>query len=165
MAKKDNKEEKKEPVDELKVLFPGRKMPLGDTGLVVTVVPLGFRHLRRFTRTISGAVMHMMSLKIKVDEKADEKQIAEAKKAAIMAQLIPYILENAFELFAECVVMPNGVALDDVPHWEIAPLLEAWITESFGEERKWLPWKEAVERIVTQVTGKKFSFSETASNS
>lgn len=147
----------REGEDEMHVLFPGKVVPIGDTGLTATVYPLGFIHLRKFTSSIAGVIFQLLAIKVPKD--ADQK----AKTSIYIAQMVPFILQNALELFTECVKIKGG-KLDDLPHWEVPPLIELWVIESFGEERKWRPWVTSVEKIVTQMTGKPFRLSESLSS-
>jgi len=143
----------------LKPLFPGKEIVLNDQ-VVAIVFPLGFKHIRKFSRDISGALLTLMNSQIPENIRDDSK--AQKRLTDQMFQtLIPYAIDNLLDLISECIKFkPEEVKIDDLPHWDVAKLIEAWIIESFGEEKKYLPWIAAVENIFAQVTGEKKSISE-----
>lgn len=161
MAKEETK-----PKDALKPLFPGRTVPLEVEidGKAVTlhavVYPLGFKHLRRFSKDVTGAIMAMVGTRVP-DNLKNDPVAAAAFSNRIMMQLIPYAIDNLLDLVKECVTFETkGFEIDELPHWHVATLVEAWIIESFGEEKKWRPWIAAVENVYAQVTGTPKKISE-----
>jgi len=157
---KDAKDTK--PKDSLKPLFPGRNVELDVNGtkVLVTVYPLGFRHLRRFSKDVTGAVMAIVGTKVPENLKSDPAAAA-AFSQRVMMQLVPYAIDNLLDLVAECVTFETpDVVIDDLPHYCVAPIIEAWLLESFGEEKKWRPWLATVENVYAQVTGKQKKITE-----
>lgn len=137
----------------MRQLYPGRPVPL-QCGLSVTVYPIGYRHLKKFSGLI-GRGLAMLA------DQAGSLSGAEdgVRARVVMQSLLPLVLADGLELLGECV----DTKLDDLPHWEIAPLAEAWVLESFGQENKYRPWLQAIENTVSNFTGKPFSISETLS--
>lgn len=143
----------------MKKLIPGETVHLQDIGLDVTVYPAGFTHLRKFGTEL-GALMQMMGPKTKISK--DEFKIG----MDLMAELIPFVMTNCLDLVRECVVFPEGVAgWDDLAHWHVPPIVEAWIEVNFGDEGKVKPWLTMVERVVSMISGQKMSISEIFSKS
>lgn len=151
--------------DSLAPLFPGKSVDLtvGDITVTAVVYPLGFKHLRRFSREVTGALLAIVGTSVPKDLDKDKQA---AFGGRVMMQLIPYAIDNLLDLVKECVVFKEkGVTIDDMPHWHVATLVELWAIESFGEEKKWRPWLAAVENVHAQVTGKKKTISEIFSSS
>ena len=140
-----------------KPLFPGTRIKLEDgIDLEITVYPLGVKHVKKFTDDIARIVN--ASQRIKVEKGGDQKKIAEQ----FVMGLVPIIMTDALDLVKECTVIePQGAAtFDELPHWVLPGIADAWIQESFGEEKKWRPWVTLIEKTITRVTGKPFSISE-----
>lgn len=159
-------EDAKKPKDALSPLFPGREveleveLPTGRSIVVATVYPLGFRHLRRFSKDVTGAINAVVGMRVPENLRSDPAAAAAFTNRVLM-QLVPYAIDNLLDLVKECVVFKDGVAeVDDLPHWHVATLVEAWIIESFGEEKKWRPWIAAVENVYAQVTGNRKKITE-----
>ncbi len=146
-------------MDSEKVLHPGTEIEL-DNGGIAKVFPLGFRHLSKFTKEISKALAVIQNIPLKPGSKEEDIN------RAVMTAMIPYILENLLGLVAECVkIEDSDVALEDLPHWNVPPIIEAWLIESFGERKKWEPWIQALENLLERFTGKRPQILETLSNS
>lgn len=132
-------------------LYPGRVVEL-DAGATVKVYPLGFVHMRRFTNQISAALA-VMARNTPKDMATDPARRSELGKQ-LMAQLAPYLLNNLMELVEECCeVDPKEIGFEELAHWDIAKVVEAWVMENFGEEKKWKPWVEALDRLMVNFTG------------
>lgn len=145
--------------DATKILFPGVEVVF-EGGYVARVYPLGFKHIRKFSTQIAGALMTLMDTKVP-KKFADDPASAKAFQDAMFAKIVPYVLTNFLDLLADCVVMePKEVKIDDLPHWDVAKLAEVWLIESFGEEKKRLPWVAAMENVFAQVTGERKKMSE-----
>ena len=147
--------------DVFQTLYPGTEVVLEK--FTVTVYPLAFSHLKKFSSQFGGVLRVIANTTIPKNVSKNE-----ATKA-MMIQAIPYVLENCAELFEECVVFDESLrggdsTLDLVPHWEIPKIIEAWIIESFGDEGKWRPWIDTIENIIKKVTGEELQILETLSN-
>ncbi len=131
--------------DEIRVLFPGR--PIALSGYEATVYPMGVKHVRKFLERVL-AIADAIGI---VARRPDESERQHVER--ISAELIPFALKNAFDIISECVVLPDGAKLDDVPQWDLPPIVEAWIYESFGEEKKWRPWVALLESALARFSG------------
>lgn len=119
------------------------------------VFPLGVVHLRKFNERISKALL-FIARNIRVPEKASTEQIG----IAVLSEIVPLLMTDLLDLLMECVrFSPNGVKMDDLAHWDLPPIIEMWIEESFGTEEKRDPWKRAIESTVARMTGQEISIS------
>jgi len=130
-----------------KALVPGRTVRLEH--YEATVYPAGARHADRLFVKVVGVLQHAGALVAKPGE--DVKVHGER----IVSELIPFAITHALDVMSECVVLPKGATLKDVPHFDLPPIAEAWILESFGEEKKWRPWVALVEEVATRLNGGK----------
>lgn len=132
----------------MKSIFnPGKEITL-ESGLVVTVYPLGFRHIQKFNQAIANAIS-VAGLAVRPG--MSEKEMSNA----IIAQMIPHALTHLLDLFKECVSFePKEVSIDDLSHWELPALMEAWIMESFGDPKKYRPWIDMMKNLLLRFTGK-----------
>ena len=149
-------------------LLPGEKVHIKTFGVDAKVFPLGVTHLKRFSTDIVGILHALMRANINPGE--DSK----VQVGALARHAIPLVLQSGLALLDECVVLkvPSGkdgvadiqLSIDDLPHWEVPPLIQSWILQSFDTKEKRDPWVEAVNRVVRQVTNDEtFSILETAS--
>lgn len=139
---------------DLAVLFPGQEIVVETEAgkLSWKVFPVSLRHLRRFSKAVGRVLTTATTLQVNV------KGSFEEKAAAIMPSVIPIIIEDLIDLVAECVKQRKGqpeVDVRDLPHWLAAPVVEAWIMQSFGTEAKLRPWVAAVESVIGKVSGNK----------
>src|SRR5262245_49723947 len=118
--------------NDLRALFPGRDLQLDRIGRV-TVYPVGVKHCRRFGAQLNTVLSLLAPLQ------------AEGRAATVA---IPYLVANALDLLSECMVFHDvkDVTLEDMPHWVLPTIAEAWIDESFGDEASRRPWVETIER-------------------
>lgn len=88
-------------------------------------------------------------------------------RATILGTALPLLASEGIDLVASTVTFtePEGMTMQDVPHWELPLLLDAFIQHNFGEERKWRPWVAAVESWLSRITGEAVSILGTPSNS
>jgi len=144
----------------LEILLPGKQLTL-ESGVVLTVYPVGYKHLKKFTSQIAKLAQIAATLPMKKGS-----SIGDMAKTISVA-MIPELLKEGLDLVAECIRIDSpGIALDNLPHWEVARVVEAWIEESFGEERKWRPWVEAFKKAVALIPeGKEPSTLPTPSSS
>tara|TARA_R110002096_G_scaffold97208_2_gene216568 strand:- start:6369 stop:6902 length:534 start_codon:yes stop_codon:yes gene_type:complete len=126
------------------ILFPGKEFKVEGTNGSIIVVPVGIRQLKKF----SGTMAQLMGVI------SSESVDANSSKGAIVAVLMPHILSTSIDIFEDCIVC-KGTTLDSVPHWQVPPMIEYWIIESFGESKKWKPWVAMVETMVERLTGEK----------
>lgn len=123
------------------------ELPMGCTA---SVYPMGFRHIQRFGTALTGM---LGAIGAGPAAKANGKL-----GDAITAAVVPYAMANLMDLVAECtkVVGPDGkpVKIEDLPHWMLPRILEAWVEINLGERDKWLPWIAAVDRVASRLTGK-----------
>lgn len=175
MSTEQKQQERGRPKAGLRALFPGRKVDvLDDDGNVLTeatVYPLGARHIETASRDVAAVGMLILeALKVKVDDanghvRVDQGAISPEK---IISAAVPALLKNGFSLLRECIKIDIGsddeIALDDLPHWCLPPLVEAFVEESFGSKKKWEPWKRLIENMVRRFSkNPEFSISETFS--
>lgn len=155
MSKKQKEE--KSGTDEVKILFPGDRVEL-ETGVTAIVYPMGFRHIQKFSRDIGGVLMTLTQVGVK--KGASEKEVGQA----ILGHMIPYVMSNLLGLIEETIKFePEGIELEDIPHWELAPIVEQWVLTNFGEEKKWRPWVAAIENVVNRFSSKPISILEMVS--
>lgn len=136
----------------LRFLTPGRTVELRDEdGTLlgtVKVYPAALRHMERFSNeVISVAMVAFDALKVKlaggkieIDQKAIEPD-------RVIRSVAPMLLQSGFGLIKDCVRIrlegeSEEYTLDDVdlPQWFVPEIVEAWIEESFGSEKKRAPW-------------------------
>jgi len=145
--------------DTVDSILPGEAVPLPDSGATAVVYPLGVRHLKKFGSQV--ATVLAIASRTPFSKGADQKDIG----AKIIGAVTPYILTSGLDLLSDCVRLePKGLTLEDLAHWELPPILESWIEQSFGEEKKWRPWLAIVETAVEKATGKRTSISEMLSS-
>lgn len=133
-----------------------KRVPVLEGRAEALVFPLGVIHLRKFNERISK-VITFIARNIRFREGATTDEIG----MQIMAEVAPLMMTDLFDLLLECVRFhPNTVKMDELPHWDLPPIVEAWIDESFGTPEKRDPWKRAIERTVARMTGEEFSISE-----
>lgn len=142
-----------------RVLMPGERVDVAKFPGTVTVYPLGVRHFRDFPRQVDvvlGAIA-------KADMTTEVRELLargadDTWRRAVGRKLMRVagesILHEALDLVASCVVIEGedgtrGSFYDDLPHWALPVVVEAWIRASFAEEDKWRPWKAALERTAT----------------
>lgn len=158
----DEKKDEKLRRDTLELLYPGKVVELETARgkIAVKVYPLGFKHLRKFSKNITGALLALLGGD--VGKGVSDPVARAALGQRLMGQVIPYVIDNLLDLLEECVVFQDGldITMDELPHWEVAKLIEVWLTESFGEEKKWRPWVAAVENLYATATGSRKSISE-----
>lgn len=167
-------------------LFPGRSLPVADGRALATVYPLGLVHLKRFGAQIATALQLLAAVPLPRDPDPAEYEGDPGRQAlaladyearrreygqALLRRLGPFLLDQALDLVRDCVVLEAAEqgapapTWEQLPHWDFPAIAEAFVAESFDEERKWRPWLEALEGAVTKVTGKPFSISEITSSS
>ena len=135
------------PKATVSVIFPGRELTL-KCGLKAKVFPLGLVHLKKFSKALTTTVMSIAQ-SMKLTPGANSKTIGEQ----VLTEALPYMTEDLFGLLTECVEIhnpdPNGevISLEDLPHWEIPPIIQAWFEESFDDESKWRPWMTAFTKM------------------
>lgn len=145
--------------DPVKTLLPGESFT-SDVGVDVTVYPMGVVHLKKFSNQIATAMSIVGRTPIK--KGASQKEIG----GQIAATLAPFLLTEAMDLIEACVkISEKSVKFDDLPHWDMPKIVELWIEQSFGDEKKWRPWVTAIDRAVTKATGSPFSILEMLSSS
>ena len=115
---------------DLRALFPGRVVNVN--GVDIMVVPMGVRHLRRF----SDAVAKIMPTLITVVGDQNDSQEAWVRK--LVSTILPFALSDLLVLIDDCV----DVDLEDLPQWVLPKIAEVWVEESFGSEEKIRPWKD-----------------------
>ncbi len=148
-------------------IFPGRTIELeeGGVAVVVHVYPPGLVHLEQFSTRVAS----ILGVLANTDLRGLQGGASKVVVGNLLERLGPLILSDLTGLVRECcVVEVEGhpeATLDDLPHWHLAAVVEAWVEESFLEERKWRPWLEALERLISKATGQPFSISEMLSSS
>lgn len=136
-----------------------------ENSLAVMVYPLGARHLRRFSTQIVGILSTMSQ--VRVPKSATE----EALYQTMLGQAIPTLMSEGFDLLQDTCVVGEMVgtgpetyefveserenALEEIPHWELPTILEAWVELSFGTSRKRKPWVKMLDNLGRRITRKK----------
>lgn len=130
-----------------KALVPGRTIFI--EGHEITVYPAGVRHAGRLFTKVIGVLEQASTMK----REASETEAEHAQR--ILQGIVPFALKHALDIVGECTVLPKGADFDHLPHYFLAPIVKAWIEESFGEEKKWRPWLALVEEAATRLNGGK----------
>ncbi len=127
-------------------------------GFTVKVFRIGLKHFERHGRVLAGAVQMLATTSVNMkDSKSPGLQY--------LSFMIPYTMCNLLPLLAETVRIEPKEAMtwDEVPHFLIPDILEAWIDENFGTKEKWVPWVAVAEKMLNGLTDKTFAISETIS--
>jgi hypothetical protein len=130
-----------------RVLFPGTEVPFGEGRARATVYPFGLRHAQRFSREVASL--------LEVVLEATPAGRTDAETAlAVLRSAAPILVGNCLDLIADCVVIePKTVIVHELPHFVQAQLFGAWLEESFGNEDKIRPWREAVRGVLQRLAG------------
>ena len=158
-------------------MFPGTEVTLptpdGVEDLIVTVYPMGIRHLKQFIHNIEEVIPRIAS-------QVDMGQLFKAKKRKvldmgegnapvideqpdIMTMLlpiaVPILCTDLLDLLNECTI---GLDLNEqyAPHWWMPMIAEVFVEESFGTEAKLRPWVEAVDNVIGRLLGESPGISE-----
>jgi len=144
-------------MDELKILFPGEKVEFEKFD--AEVFPIGFNQIKNFSETLVNALRAVFS-KIDLNESdLDDSEKMKQVGIRIISLLSPIATKDLLGIFKECIVIktkpnkdeeegdiiPNGI--EQIPHWNIPPLITAWLEVSFLGEEKIHPWIKAVREI------------------
>lgn len=122
-------------------LYPGTRVRL--SLCEATVYPVSFKMMKRFGQGIMIAMRSIGNMKL--SQGSTPAQIQEA----ISKYLGPVILEHLLDLVAACTTFDDkDIVVDDLPHWDIAPLIEAFVNESFMGEQKIRPWIQAIKNLI-----------------
>lgn len=134
------------PIEELEILFPGRKVSIGNGELQceITVMPMLVRHIRDFAAPIEAAIGKLTT------DGVDFTKLGESWPLLIK-HLAPLLINDLFDLLNECADME----LNDLPHWVLPDVAGAWLDENFGSEEKLRPWFEVVSKILEKVSTEK----------
>jgi len=138
--------------EDFAVLFPGQHVEIetqkGKIGW--TVYPVAFRQMQKFSNEVGRAIVALSSMQIRRGSTIEEHA------RSILPAVIPIILEDVLDLVADCCQPDTGIKLDvrDLPHWHMAPIVEAWFDQSFGGPEKLRPWVAAFERAASRLTGR-----------
>lgn len=124
--------------------------------VIAKVYPLGLRHLRKFNKKFEELLPILASITVEKDAE-DSAQVVKS----VISAIGPKVLSDFFDLLENCIVLPDGLTVEHLPHWDLARLAEKWIFVSFGEERKYSPWIRAINNVVQRFTKNK-EFSITA---
>jgi len=142
----------------VRVMFsPGTEV--SGTGWRATVHPMGIRHVQRAMLLLAGSPQLAKTL---AELKPDS---APADLASIAVQALPLLARDGLDLVAECTAFaePEGASIESVPHWELPAIITAWVDVNFREERQWLPWVEAMEKLLPTPARGKVPISATQS--
>lgn len=133
-------------------LYPGREVEVADGRATAVVYPMGIRHLKKFSSKI-GTVLSALS-RVPVPVGAPKERVA----GIYAAYAGPLVIEHLLELIEECTKLKfvneageeEQISLDDLPQYDLPALVETWLEESFGEEKKWKPWITATEKLLNK---------------
>jgi len=147
--------------DELKILIPGNRIEFDNFDAVV--YPIGFNQMREFSETLITALRIAFD-KIDLAE-LDLENEEDMKKVGVnlISLLSPIAAKDLLVIFKNCIVIrtkhgkvvPDGI--DQIPHWNVAPLITEWLKSSFSGEEKLRPWIEAMKEVSEQI--KKMDFN------
>ena len=156
-----------------------KEVYLEDFGIDAVIYPVGFKHLETFGAQIAGLTALIIKNGLNVDyvikgdkpTAAEEEDINKLIGQKIIGIAMPYVMANMMGMIKDCVKLASkdqnidvsDCRVDDLPHWELPAIIEAWIDISFNEPKKYRPWLEVVDKMVGKLTGKPFSISETLS--
>jgi hypothetical protein len=144
--------------NEVRINFPGTEVTIGKPGMKVRVYPVPYRELRKFTKHISDAIRQLQS-GITIVKRADGTVDPKTLKVLLPAS-VEVIIDNLLELVSTCC-QPS---IEEVPHYALPPILEAWLDENFGTEERIRPWVQAIETLLLKLTGERYPIWETFSN-
>lgn len=139
----------------MRVLFPGTTLVIA--GREVRVFPLGVRHVGSVTKAAEEIIPRLLSSGF------DARSLATKEgRSAAWPSLLPMIVGDMMKVINECV---EGVDLegDDLPHWYLPPIVDAWVEESFGDAGKVKPWVDMLEATIRRVTRQELGLWETLS--
>ncbi len=120
---------------ERRALAPGREVPLKDLGITATVYPVGFTQIRRFGATF-GKAAGVLS------------RHPDADQAQLFSIVFATMTDEVLDLVAACVKLSNtDVTMDDLAHWHVAEIAEAWWEESFGDPNRFSVWTNLIQRM------------------
>lgn len=151
-----SKKKKAVDIEDIDIAIAGGETLQLDNNLVVKVYPLGLRHLRKFNTKIKEFLPILADVFVPVAEGEKEAKDRDVIQS-MMVSIGPKILEDFFEILEDCVIIDSEVTLEFLPHYYLAPIAEKWIEVSFGTEKKWNPWIQAIDNIVSRYTKKAFS--------
>ncbi len=135
------------------VMNPAKVVDLGD-GKKANVFPMGIKHIGKFSKRIAGVLGAFGSITIKKESTPEE--IA----TAALSHAMPIVLTDLLDLVSECVTFDSPTQkFEDLAHWELPVIVDAWVEMNFGEEKKWRPWVATMEKAIAKASGKEFSIS------
>lgn len=153
-------------VEELQNVMEPQEEVLLESGHVVKVFPVGYKQLKKFSKNFGAALSMLNTLQVPKELLDSENGGAEAMNI-YMKSAIPYVINNLLDVVEDTVTIEPlagsnlpEITLDDVPHWELPPIIHAWILKSFGEKRKISPWTAVVEDLMVRFTNKKMNLQE-----
>lgn len=120
----------------LKAICPGREVDLEGLEFKVRVYPAGLNQLRQFS-SYTGKVVSVLA-------KLDSLPKTEEAMKELLPSIIDLFTGEMLALVTACV---SPTLPPNMPHWFMPPIIEAWLIESFADESKWRPWKQALERV------------------
>lgn len=146
------------------VHYPGREILLADGQIKVMVFPVGVRHIdavMELTDEIASAVQTALASKSMKD--TARAAVAKTRGVAVdtlpdsndwivqgIKSVAPVLLRRGKSIIKDCV---TGIDIDELPHWELPAIIDAWIEESFGDEKKTKPWIELVTMRMGKISG------------
>jgi len=141
------------------IIVPQGTLVALEQGLSARVFPMGFAHIQRFSGDLGRVALALVQA-LEHDKAASEMEVG----AAVAAQALPVLVAEAMDLVLACTRFesngePAEVKFEDLPHWWAPPIIEAWLVESFGEEKKRDPWVRAIESTIARVTGAEVKIS------
>lgn len=134
---------------------PGRfvELDVGD-GQKIKVWPIGVRTMRD-NPALVATIIAAGSVGIQQLQSLAGKPMSEHAKGVWLI-LAPLAGKDIMELAARCCD-PNPMTID-LPHYQMAKVMESWITQSFlPVEDKLVPWMAAVDGVTLAAAGRKAS--------
>lgn len=142
------------------ILNPGTAVEIKRNGAVVLtakVYEVGVEHLRKYPAMIGGAIAVLVTLGVK--KGGPGKPIG----PQYLTGMLPYVLANMTPLIVETTKLePAGaIAIEKLPHHDLAEIAKAWMIENFGTEEKWGPWVAVADQVTTAMLKQDMKIWET----
>lgn len=152
----------------IRVLTPGTKITL-DGGAVLIVYPIGWKQMRAFGSTITNALGSVADVVSLDPSKLQDSAYVKKLSGDILSKIGPYVALNMMELVADCCVFEDKdirktISVEEIPHWEVAKVIDAFVEESFVGEGKLQAWTQAIDNIMKKVFKTDKSISDILSN-
>jgi len=140
--------------EDLAAMFPGRPfiIPTATNPITAVVYSIPFESIRRYSDLISECIGEVASIVGNLGFKPTQ--------GVVISIAVPIVIKRLLPLVASCIEGLDIMA-PRLPHWVVPQLVQAWIEESFGDEKKVRPWVTLVEQVVLRTTGQTIGIWDT----